>query len=64
MSILDGDPNFYKIVRLLRTMSEENRHRALYAAMFWSDDKLDGAERNGDLPGQPGEMKPDSANLN
>jgi hypothetical protein len=53
---------FYAAVRLLRAMPEQYRVMALHAAMFWPDARLDAAEMNGDLPGQPGELaKPKSA---
>jgi hypothetical protein len=53
---LKADPNFYRAVRLLRGMSPDHAVLALFAAMFWSDEKLDLAESNGDLPGGPGEL--------
>jgi hypothetical protein len=50
------DPNFYQVVRLLRDMAPDHAVLALFGAMFWSDEKLDLAESNGDLPGGSGEV--------
>jgi hypothetical protein len=47
---------FYSTVRLLRALPERYRVMALHAAMFWSDDRLNAAELNGDLPGHLGEL--------
>jgi hypothetical protein len=54
----DESPNFHHVVRLLRAMGPRYAMLAVYAAQFWSDEKLDDAEREGDLPGRPGEAKP------
>ncbi len=48
--------SFYAAVRLLRALPEQYRVMALHAAMFWSEDRLNAAEMNGDLPGQPCEL--------
>jgi hypothetical protein len=47
---------FYRTVTLLRLMSSERRHMALYAAEFWSHEKLMEGEAAGDLPGNPGAL--------
>jgi hypothetical protein len=52
----DETPNFHFVVRLLRAMPARNRLLAVYAAEYWSDDRLDDAERDGDLPGRPNEV--------
>jgi hypothetical protein len=54
-------PDFHYVVRQLRAIPERYRILALYAATYWSDEKLDQAERDGDLPGRPGEIKPTTA---
>jgi hypothetical protein len=64
MSILDGDPNFYDVVRLLRKMEPRAQHQALYASLYWSDDKLDESEAKGDLPGQPRALTTARADFN
>jgi hypothetical protein len=46
--------DFYRAVTILRRLHPRYRHHALYAAMFWSDERLLNAEANGDLPGNPG----------
>jgi hypothetical protein len=46
--------DFFRVVTLLRQMHPRYRHHALYAAMFWTDERLLSAEANGDLPGNPG----------
>jgi hypothetical protein len=55
---IGGDPNFYRAVRLLRRMGADHAHLALFAALFWDDEKLDDAELAGDLPGRSAELKP------
>jgi hypothetical protein len=52
----EKSPEFHRAVHLLRTLPPEYRVMALHAAMFWSDEKLDEAESNGDLPGRAGEL--------
>jgi hypothetical protein len=42
----------------MRTLRLKHRVMALHAAMFWSNEKLDEAETNGDLPWRAGEAKP------
>jgi hypothetical protein len=32
-------------------------------AQFWSDERLAEAEQTGDLPGQPGMLKPDKTDI-
>jgi hypothetical protein len=49
-------PDFHHVVRLLRALVPEYRVMALHAAMFWSDEKFQDAEINGDLPARPGEI--------
>lgn len=46
--------DFYRVVTLLRRLHPRYQVHALYAAMFWSDERLLNAEANGDLPGNPG----------
>jgi hypothetical protein len=36
---------------------------ALYAADWWTEEKLEAAEANGDLPGRPGEIKPKATSV-
>ncbi len=52
---------WYDVVRLLRAMQPREQHMALYASQFWSDERLDLAERVGDLPGRPSEVQPKTA---
>jgi hypothetical protein len=47
---------FAHVVRLLRALPERYRYNAHYAATFWDDERIAEAERNGDLPGRPGEL--------
>ena len=54
-----SDPNFYRAVRLLRGMAPDVAHMALFSALFWTDEKLDAAAVNGDLPGGPGFAVPE-----
>jgi hypothetical protein len=49
--------NFFDVVHLLRQLEPRYQLMALFAAQFWSDEKLEAAERNGDLPGRDGELK-------
>jgi hypothetical protein len=58
-----SDPNFYRVVRMLRRMAPDHALQALFAAFFWPDEKLDDAELAGDLPGQPGAVKPEAASI-
>jgi hypothetical protein len=51
-------PDFHHVVALLRRMGPRYQLMALYAAQFWSDEKLETAAANRDLPGRPGEVKP------
>jgi hypothetical protein len=48
--------DFHHVVRLLREIPAEYRVMVLHAAMFWSDEKLETAAANGDLPGNPGAL--------
>lgn len=48
-------PSFYEIVRLFRGRGPQFAMRVLYAAIHWSDDRLNEAERSGEVPGQRGE---------
>ena len=56
MWLFSESPEFHHVVRLLKQMAPEYRVMALHAAMFWSDERLDEAVVNGDLPGRPGEL--------
>lgn len=49
-------PAFYAAVRLLRALPEQYRVMAPHAALFWSDDRLNAAEMDGDLPDQPDDL--------
>jgi len=43
MSTLFTDsPEFLNVVRTLRTWDAEFRHLALYASLFWDDDRIAG----------------------
>jgi hypothetical protein len=53
-----SSPQFYAAVRALRAMPERFRFYAHFAATFWDDDQIVEAERNGDVPGNPGELPP------
>ena len=46
--------DFYRVVTLLRQLHPRYQVHALYAAMFFTDERLLNAEANGDLPGNPG----------
>jgi hypothetical protein len=59
----DEKPNFYEVVRLFRGSGSQFAMRVLYAAMHWDDARLEDAERAGDLPGRPGEIKPTAATI-
>jgi hypothetical protein len=48
--------DFYRAVTALRLLHPRYMHQALYAAMFWSDERLMGGEAAGDLPGAPGAL--------
>jgi hypothetical protein len=52
----DEKPNFYVAVRLLRALGPRHALLAVYAAAYWSDEKLDSDEREGNVPGRPGEF--------
>jgi hypothetical protein len=54
-------PDFHHVARLLRQMEPRFQLMALYAAQFWSDERLEGAERAGDVPGRPSELNPPKA---
>jgi hypothetical protein len=54
---------FYKAVRLLKRLDPRHQMLAWYMAQFWSDERLMEAEQAGDLPGQPGTLKPEKAML-
>jgi hypothetical protein len=58
-----SDANFYRTVRQLRGMAPDHALQALFAAFFWSDEKLDDAELAGDLPGQSGVVKPEAVSM-
>lgn len=55
--------DFYNTVRTLKRLDPRHQMLALYIAQFWSDDRLEEAERTGDLPGQPGMLKPEKADI-
>lgn len=56
-------PNeFFHAVHALRRLPQRYRLMAVYAADWWSEEKLETAEANGDLPGRLGELKPRAAN--
>ena len=48
--------HFYRIVKILRALPPRYQHLALFAAEFWSDEQIEQAAINGDLPGQPGAL--------
>jgi hypothetical protein len=50
---LRGAQNFYVAARMLKRMHPELAHMCLYAALFWSDAKMQAAEQAGDVPGNP-----------
>jgi hypothetical protein len=52
MALFTTSREFCDVVRALRKMHEQYRHMALFAATFWSDKRLEQAERNGDVPGR------------
>jgi hypothetical protein len=54
-------PDFYYVVRLLRALPEPYRVLVLHAAQNWSDDRLNAAEMEGDLLGQPEPTEPPAA---
>jgi hypothetical protein len=55
---------FCRAVYQLRQLHPEHRIMALYAANFWSEERLLAAGENGDAPGRPGEFaKPTAAVL-
>ena len=58
-----SDPNFYQAVRLLRGMGADHAHLALFAALFWDDEKLDEMERRGADPGRPAELMPEGTSV-
>ncbi|MFZ1969188.1 hypothetical protein [Bradyrhizobium sp.] len=51
--------DFYKAVRSLKGLDPRHQMLALYMAQFWSNERLMEAEQAGDLPGQPGMLKPE-----
>jgi hypothetical protein len=51
-------PDFFAAVRLLRRMGQDRALMALYAALQWSDERLDDAEQCGDMPGNPETLPP------
>jgi hypothetical protein len=55
--------DFYKVVRSLKGLDPRHQMLAWYMAQFWSDERLMEAEQAGDLPGQPGTLKPEKAML-
>jgi hypothetical protein len=55
--------NFYQIVRTLRRIGPRYAMLAVYAAQFWSDERLDDSEKAGDVPGRPGEFKRSAASV-
>jgi hypothetical protein len=55
--------DFYNAVRSLKRLDPRHQMLVLYIAQFWSDERLAEAERIGDLPGQPGMLKPDNAEI-
>jgi hypothetical protein len=50
--------DFYNTVRALRRVGQDRAIMALFAAMVWSDEKLDAAEQAGDMPGNPATLPP------
>ena len=56
-------PSFHELVRVMRAIGPQQTALADYAARFWSDERLEDAERDGDLPGRPGEVKPKASPL-
>jgi hypothetical protein len=56
-------PDFHHVVQLLRQLEPRFQLMALYAAQFWSEEKLEDSAVNGDLPGRPGEIKPKATPL-
>jgi hypothetical protein len=51
-------PDFYSTVRALRRLSQDHALMALYAALQWSDERLDDAETRGDMPGNDAVLPP------
>jgi hypothetical protein len=47
---------FFEAIRLLRMMPRRWQSYASHAAEFWSDERLQKAELNGDVPGQNGAL--------
>ena len=41
---------FYDLVRTLRTWPPEIQHMALYASLYWTEERLAQAERDEELP--------------
>jgi hypothetical protein len=54
---MTDEKTFYEIVRLFRGSGPQFAMRVLYAAMNWSDARLEDAERRGEVPGRPSEIK-------
>jgi hypothetical protein len=54
---------FFETIRLLRTMPRRWQSYASHAAEFWSDERLQKAEINGDVPGQNGALTPEGTSV-
>jgi hypothetical protein len=54
---------FFEVIRLLRQMPRRYQAYATFAAEFWSDEKLETAARNGDVPGTPGVLTPEGTSV-
>lgn len=55
--------SFFEAVRLLRQMPRRYQAYATFAAEFWTDEKLETAIRNGDVPGNSGTLMPEGASV-
>jgi hypothetical protein len=60
---IPSNAEFYAAVHRLRALSPRWKLIALYAAEHWSNERLDVAEANGDVPGCPGELVPDGRSV-
>jgi hypothetical protein len=66
MKQLLTNTEFVGIVRRLREIDPRWRFMAVFAAEFWSDERLEAAAVNGNadaLFGRPGELAPDRASV-
>jgi hypothetical protein len=55
--------DFYNAIDALKRLDPRHQMLALYMAQFWSDERLAEAKQTGDLPGQPGMLKPEKADI-